>query len=123
MLCILTERGLAGYSEKRMATIEITDANFDEKVLKSTIAVLVDFWAPWCGPCRMAGPVLDELAKEYEGKVQIVKINIDDNQKSAADYDVMSIPTTILFKEGKEIERQIGFAGKKVFEDLVKKGI
>jgi thioredoxin 1 len=119
----LTERGFAGYSEKRMATLEITDANFDEKVLKSTIAVLVDFWAPWCGPCRMAGPVLDELAKEYEGKVQIVKINIDDNQKSAADYDVMSIPTTILFKEGKEIERQIGFGGKKVFEDLIKKGI
>lgn len=119
----MTERGFAGYSEKRMATIDITDANFDEKVLKSTIAVLVDFWAPWCGPCRMAGPVLDELAKEYEGKIQIVKINIDDNQKSAADYDVMSIPTTILFKDGKEVERQIGFAGKNVFEDLIKKGI
>lgn len=106
-----------------MATMEITDANFDEKVIKSTIPVLVDFWAPWCGPCRMAGPVLDELAKEYEGKVQIVKINVDENQKSAGDYDVMSIPTTVLIKSGNEIGRQIGFGGKKVFEDLIKTGI
>ncbi len=123
MLCILTERGFAGYSENRMATMEITDTDFDEKVLKSTIPVLVDFWAPWCGPCRMAGPVLDELAEEYEGKVQIVKINIDNNQKSAGDYDVMSIPTTVLIKGGNEIGRQIGFGGKKVFEDLIKTGI
>ena len=119
----MTERGSAGYSEKRMATLEITDANFEEKVLKSSISVLVDFWAPWCGPCRMAGPVLDELAEGYEGKIQILKINIDENQKSAADYDVMSIPTTILFKDGKEIGRQIGFGGKKIFEDLIKTGI
>ena len=123
MLCILTGRGFAGYSENRMATMEITDTDFDEKVLKSTIPVLVDFWAPWCGPCRMAGPVLDELAEEYEGKVQIVKINIDNNQKSAGDYDVMSIPTTVLIKNGNEIGRQIGFGGKKVFEDLIKTGI
>jgi thioredoxin 1 len=119
----LTGRGFAGYSENRMATMEITDTDFDEKVLKSTIPVLVDFWAPWCGPCRMAGPVLDELAEEYEGKVQIVKINIDNNQKSAGDYDVMSIPTTVLIKGGNEIGRQIGFGGKKVFEDLIKTGI
>lgn len=119
----MTGRGLAGYSWNRMTTIEITDADFEEKVLKSTVPVLVDFWAPWCGPCRMAGPILDELAKEYEGKVQVAKINIDNNQKSAADYDVMSIPTTILIKDGKEIERQIGFAGKQAFEDLMKKGI
>ena len=104
-----------------MATMEIMDADFEEKVLKSSIPVLVDFWAPWCGPCRMAGPVLDELAKEYEGKIQIVKLDVDKNQKSAADYDVMSIPTTVLIKNGNEIERQIGFAGKKVFEDLIKK--
>ena len=119
----MTGRGLAGYSWNRMTTIEITDADFEEKVLKSTVPVLVDFWAPWCGPCRMAGPILDELAKEYEGKVQVAKINIDNNQKSAADYDVMSIPTTVLIKDGKEIERQIGFAGKQAFEDLMKKGI
>jgi thioredoxin 1 len=106
-----------------MATMEITDADFEEKVLKSTTPVLVDFWAPWCGPCRMAGPVLDELAKEYEGKVQIVKINIDENQKSAGNYDVMSIPTTVLIKNGSEIGRQIGFGGKKTFEDLIKTGI
>ncbi len=103
--------------------MEITDADFEEKILKSTIPVLVDFWAPWCGPCRMAGPVLDELAKEYEGKVQIVKINVDENQKSAGDYDVMSIPTTVLIKNGNEIGRQIGFGGKKIFEDLIKTSI
>jgi thioredoxin 1 len=106
-----------------MAIIDVRDADFENKVLKSTTPVVVDFWAPWCGPCRMAEPVLEELAEEYKDKVLFVKVNVDDNQASAQKYQVMSIPTTILFKGGKEAERQIGFSGKPAFEDLIKKGI
>jgi thioredoxin 1 len=104
-----------------MATINIADSEFSDKVLKSETPVLVDFWAPWCGPCRLAEPVLEELSESYKDKILILKINVDENPKSAADYDVMSIPTTIFFKGGKEIGRQIGFAGKLMYEDLLKK--
>lgn len=106
-----------------MATINVTDADFEEKVLKSKTPVLVDFWAPWCGPCKIAEPVLEELSEEYSGKAQIVKLNVDENQKSTQKYGVMSVPTTVLFKEGKEIDRQTGFSGKKTFEDLIKKAL
>ena len=93
-------------------TIEITDANFQSEVADSPIPVLVDFWAPWCGPCKMIAPVLEEIAQEYEGKAKIVKINIDDNQNTPAQFGVRSIPTLILFKNGSEVEKIIGAQSK-----------
>lgn len=106
-----------------MATVNVSDKDFEERVLKNKTPVLVDFWAAWCGPCKMAEPALEELSEDYKDKVVIAKLNVDENQASSMKYGVMSIPTTILFKEGKEIGRQIGFSGKQAFEDLLRKGI
>lgn len=104
-----------------MAIIDISDSNFEEKVIKSPTPVLVDFYAVWCGPCKMAEPVLEELSTENQGKVIFYKLNVDENQQTARDFDVMSIPTTVVFKGGKEVGRQIGFAGKEGFAELLKK--
>lgn len=101
-------------------TQTFTDANFDEQVLKSDAPVMVDFWATWCGPCQMAGPVVDQLATDYLGKVKIGKLDVDANQKVAAQFGVMSIPTVILFKNGKEVARKVGFAGRPMYENLLK---
>lgn len=105
-----------------MSVQKVTDQDFEEKVLKSKSPVMVDFYADWCGPCKMAEPVLEELSDEYEGKATIVKMNVDENKKPA-EYDVMSIPTTVMIKDGQEVARQVGFAGKGAFEELLKKGI
>jgi len=106
-----------------MVMPEVTDSNFEEKVLKADKPVLVDFWAAWCGPCKMAEPALEDLMEEYKDKIEVVRVNVDANQESTQKYGIMSIPTTVLFKKGEEIGRQIGFAGKQIFEDLMKKGL
>ena len=99
--------------------LEINDENFEEIVLKSNQPVLVDFWAAWCGPCRMVGPIIDELSKEFEGKAVVGKIDVDANQEFAAKYGVRNIPTVLLFKDGELISRQVGVAPKKTYEDAI----
>ncbi len=87
---------------------EINDQSFEAEVLKSTQPVLLDLWAPWCGPCRMVGPVIDKLSEQYEGKFKFCKMNVDENQQTSAKYNVMSIPTLIFFKDGKAVDMVIG---------------
>jgi thioredoxin 1 len=88
--------------------MEFTDANFEQEVLKSSQPVLVDFWAPWCGPCRMIAPIVAEISNEYAGKLKVGKLNTDDNQGVAARYGVMSIPTVMIFKNGEMVARIVG---------------
>jgi thioredoxin 1 len=94
------------------STPEVTDANFETEVLKAETPVLVDFWAPWCGPCRMVAPIVEELSQEYAGKVKFVKLNTDDNVQTASRYGIRSIPTLLVFKGGDAVGQIIGFRPK-----------
>jgi thioredoxin 1 len=102
---------------------EVTDANFEEEVLKSDKPVLVDFWAPWCGPCRMVAPVVEQLAEEYDGKVKFLKLNTDDNVQTAARYGIRSIPTLLMFKGGEPVDQVIGFRPKGDLKRTVDKAL
>lgn len=95
--------------------VEITDANFEELVMNSDKPVLVDFWAAWCGPCRMLGPIVEEIANEYEGKAVVGKLDVDANQNFAAKYGVRNIPTVLFFKGGELVGRQVGVAQRSVY--------
>src|SRR5512137_209081 len=101
----------------------VTDAEFKTEVLDSTIPVVVDFWATWCGPCQVMGPVVDAIAGEYAGKVKILKLNVDENQSTPAKYGVRGIPTLILFNKGEVVDRLVGAQPKANVEDLLKKVI
>jgi len=97
--------------------VEFTDANFEEQVLKSDKPVLVDFWAEWCGPCRMVGPVVEELSNDYSGKAVIGKVNVDHNPSIAAKYGIRSIPTILFFKNGEVVDKSVGAVPKAALAD------
>ena len=101
--------------------ITVTDSDFESTVEKSDLPCLVDFWAPWCGPCKAIGPVIDELAEEYAGKVQIVKMNVDDSPATPGKFGIKAIPTLILFKNGEAVDRITGAVGKPQLKELISK--
>lgn len=106
-----------------MAELILTDQNFQTEVLQAKLPVLVDFWAPWCGPCRMVSPIVEELAEEYEGKLTVGKMNVDENIQTSGQYGIMSIPTLAFFKDGKIVKTIIGAQGKEVLKRAIDEAI
>lgn len=103
--------------------VQLSDAEFDAQALKADIPVLVDFWAPWCGPCKAIGPLIDELANEFDGKVKIGKMNVDDNPATPGKYGIRAIPTLILFKGGKVVDQVTGAVGKSQLVAMIQKAL
>ena len=102
-----------------MTVVTLTDDNFDEEVISSEKPVLVDYWATWCGPCKMVGPIVEEIAAEFSGKLKVGKLDVDSNKSSAAQQNVMSIPTLLIFKEGKVVAQQVGALSKNQLTDFI----
>ncbi|MBQ1173048.1 MAG: thioredoxin [Lachnospiraceae bacterium] len=102
-----------------MAELKITRENFENEVMKSNIPVLIDFWAPWCGPCRMMGPIIEQLAEEYEGKAKVGKVNVDEEGELSQAFGVMSIPTIVLVKDGKVVKQAVGARPKAEVEAML----
>ena len=102
-----------------MAELKITRENFENEVMKSNIPVLIDFWAPWCGPCRMMGPIIEQLAEEYEGKAKVGKVNVDEEGELSQAFGVMSIPTIVLIKDGKVVKQAVGARQKAEVEAML----
>ena len=102
-----------------MAELKITRENFENEVMKSNIPVLIDFWAPWCGPCRMMGPIIEQLAEEYEGKAKVGKVNVDEEGELSQAFGVMSIPTIVLIKDGKVVKQAVGARPKTEVEAML----
>ncbi len=107
-----------------MSELILTDQSFDQEVLQATVPVLVDFWAPWCGPCRVQGPILEELAKEIDvTKMKVAKLNVDDNSESAGRFNVLSIPTLMIFKGGQVVEQFVGVQSKEKLLEMLNKHV
>jgi thioredoxin 1 len=100
--------------------LQITDATFAEEVLKGDLPVLVDFWAPWCGPCRMAGPIIESVAEKTQGKAKVFKLNVDENPKSASEYGITGIPTVLVFRKGKVDQELVGVQSEAAYLDALK---
>ncbi len=116
----IDERGTL-MEEKNL--VQVTDGEFEREVLKSLIPALVDFWAPWCGPCRTIAPTVEEIAKKYSGKLKVAKMNVDENQATPGNYGIMSIPTLILFKNGEIVERIVGVVPQSRLEEVVQQAL
>ncbi|MBD1808975.1 MAG: thioredoxin [Symplocastrum torsivum CPER-KK1] len=103
------------------AAVQVTDASFKQDVLESEVPVLVDFWAPWCGPCRMVAPVVDEIAQQYDGQIKVVKLNTDENPNVASQYGIRSIPTLMIFKGGQRVDMVVGAVPKTTLANTLEK--